>query len=93
MLRILHAEIRSPCCRGHDASGTGSYTANNLNQYTTAGTVGGFTYDANGNFASGGGVSYTHNGNSRLVGVSGPGSPQRAIAGAGAWRVLGDSFG
>ena len=56
------------------ASGTGSYTANNLNQYTTAGSVGGFTYDANGNLASGGGVSYTHNGNSRMVSAVGPGS-------------------
>jgi RHS repeat-associated protein len=56
------------------ASGTGSYTANNLNQYTTAGSVGGFTYDANGNLASGGGVSYTHNGNSRMVSAAGPGS-------------------
>ena len=56
------------------APGAGSYTANNLNQYTTAGGVGALTYDANGNLATGGGWTYTHNGSSRLVGVSGPGS-------------------
>jgi RHS repeat-associated protein len=56
------------------APGAGNYTANNLNQYTTAGGVGALTYDANGNLATGGGWTYTHNGNSRLVGVSGPGS-------------------
>jgi RHS repeat-associated protein len=54
------------------APGAGSYTANNLNQYTTAGGVGPLTYDANGNLATVGGWAYTHNGNSRLVGVSGP---------------------
>jgi YD repeat-containing protein len=56
------------------AAGAGSYTANDLNQYTTAGGVGALTYDANGNLATGGGWTYTHNGSSRLVGVSGPGS-------------------
>ena len=56
------------------APGAGNYTANNLNQYTTAGGVGALTYDANGNLATGGGWTYTHNGNSRLVGVAGPGS-------------------
>ncbi len=56
------------------APGAGSYTANNINQYTTAGGMGALTYDANGNLATGGGWTYTHNGNSRLVGVSGPGS-------------------
>ena len=50
----------------------GSYTANSLNQYTTAGGVGALTYDANGNLATGGGWTYAHNGNSRLVGASGP---------------------
>jgi len=30
------------------------------------------TYDANDNLATGGGWTYTHNANSRLVGVSGP---------------------
>ena len=54
------------------APGAGTYTANNLNQYTTAGGVGALTYDANGNLATGGGWTYTHNGNNRLVGVSGP---------------------
>lgn len=54
------------------APGAGSYTANSLNQYTTAGGVGPLTYDANGNLATGGGWTYTHNGNNRLVGVSGP---------------------
>jgi RHS repeat-associated protein len=56
------------------APGAGNYTANNLNQYTTGGGVGALTYDANGNLATSGGWTYTHNGNSRLVGVSGPGS-------------------
>jgi RHS repeat-associated protein len=56
------------------APGAGNYTANNLNQYTTGGGVGALTYDANGNLATGGGWTYTHNGNSRLVGASGPGS-------------------
>ncbi len=56
------------------APGAGSYTANNINQYTAAGGMGALTYDANGNLATGGGWTYTHNGNSRLVGVSGPGS-------------------
>ena len=56
------------------ASGAGSYTANNLNQYTTAGGVGALTYDANGNLATGGGATYTHDGNSHLVAASGPGS-------------------
>jgi len=56
------------------APGAGSYTANNLNQYTSAGGVGSLTYDANGNLATGGGWTYTHNGNSRLVSVTGPGS-------------------
>jgi RHS repeat-associated protein len=41
------------------ASGAGSYTANNLNQYTTA-SGGALTYDANGNLATGGGATYTH---------------------------------
>ena len=56
------------------APGAGSYTANNINQYTTAGGMGALTYDANGNLATANGWTYTHNGNSRLVGVSGPGS-------------------
>ena len=56
------------------APGAGNCTANNLNQYTTAGGVGPLTYDANGNLATGGGWTYTHNGSSRLVGVSGLGS-------------------
>lgn len=56
------------------APGAGSYTANNLNQYSTAGSVGLLTCDANGNLATGGGWTYTHNGNSRLVSASGPGS-------------------
>jgi RHS repeat-associated protein len=55
------------------ASGAGSYTANNLNQYTTA-SGGALTYDANGNLATGGGATYTHNGNSRMISASGPGS-------------------
>jgi RHS repeat-associated protein len=62
-----------------DAPGAGNYTANNLNQYTTAGGVGPLTYDANGNLATGGGWTYTHNGSSRLVGVSGPGSVTAAF--------------
>ena len=62
------------------APGAGSYTANNLNQYTTAGGVGALTYDANGNLATGGGWTYTHNGNSRLVGVAGPGSVTASFA-------------
>jgi len=61
------------------APGAGNYTANNLNQYTTAGGVGALTYDANGNLATGGGWTYTHNGSSRLVGVSGPGSVTAAF--------------
>jgi YD repeat-containing protein len=42
------------------APGAGNYTANNLNQYTTAGGVGPLTYAANGNLATGGGWTYTH---------------------------------
>jgi RHS repeat-associated protein len=55
------------------ASGAGSYTANSLNQYTTE-PGGALTYDANGNLATGGGATYTHNGNSRMVSAVGPGS-------------------
>ena len=42
------------------APGAGNYTANNLNQYNTAGGVGPLTYAANGNLATGGGWTYTH---------------------------------
>ena len=57
------------------APGAGSYTANSLNQYTGAGdVVGALGYDANGNLATAGGWTYAHNGNSRLVAASGPGS-------------------
>ena len=56
------------------APGAGGYTANNLNQYTVAGDVGALGYDANGNLATAGGWTYTHDGNSRLVAASGPGS-------------------
>ncbi len=56
------------------APGAGSYTANNLNQYTGPGGVGALGYDANGNLATANGWIYTHNGNSRLVAASAPGS-------------------
>lgn len=55
------------------AAGAGSYSSNALNQYTSAGGLGALTYDANGNLATGGGWTYSHNSNSRLTSASGPG--------------------
>ena len=48
--------------------GTCSYTSNNLNQYTAAGTAG-YQYDPNGNLASDGAYSYTYDEENRLVQV------------------------
>jgi RHS repeat-associated protein len=55
------------------AAGAGTYSSNALNQYTSAGGLGTLTYDANGNLASGGGWTYSHNSNSRLISANGPG--------------------
>ena len=44
------------------APGAGSYTANSLNQYTGAGDGGALGCGANGNLATGGGWTYTHDG-------------------------------
>jgi hypothetical protein len=52
-----------------------SYTTNNLNQYTgTANPTEAFTYDDDGNLLTGSGLTYTYNGENRLVEVS-PTSP------------------
>jgi hypothetical protein len=55
------------------AAGAGTYSSNALNQYTSAGGLGTLTYDANGNLAGGGGWTYSHNSNSRLISANGPG--------------------
>jgi RHS repeat-associated protein len=47
-----------------------NYTANGLNQYTTAGPAT-FAYDANGNLTSDGSTSYVYDIENRLVGASG----------------------
>jgi RHS repeat-associated protein len=49
---------------------TRNYSANGLNQYTTAGTAS-FTYDANGNLTSDGTRTFTYDVENRLVGASG----------------------
>lgn len=54
------------------APGAGTYTTNSLNQYTTAGGVGALTHDTNGNLATAGTWTYTHNGDSRLIALTGP---------------------
>jgi len=55
------------------AAGAGTYSSNVLNQYTSAGGLGTLTYDANGNLASGGGWTYSHDSNNRLISANGPG--------------------
>ena len=59
-----------------------SYTSNNLNQYTgTANPTEVFTYDDDGNLLTGSGLTYTYNGENRLVevGSTSPGLGDRKI--------------
>jgi RHS repeat-associated protein len=58
----------------HDRNVNLAYTANGLNQYATVGNAQGtpntYSYDANGNLTSDGGVTYTYDAENRLTGAS-----------------------
>jgi RHS repeat-associated protein len=50
-----------------------AYIANNLNQYTTVGSVNNVTYDGNGNLAYDGSFSYGYDAENRLISATGSG--------------------